>query len=282
MEDSVIQKLLVINKEFYQTFASDFSETRLRPQPGMKKILRGLPSQAKVLDLGCGNGELPIWLAGNGHTGIYLGVDMSSDLLEIARNRLNDHIDTNLQDNKNGVPILRDNFHFLRADISEQSWDDSVRKVLEIGTRDVFFDYVFAFATFHHLPAKKLHIRILQKIHSLLKGNGHLFLSNWQFLNSERLRQRIQPWETINLDQDDVEPGDYLLDWRRGGYGVRYVHHFSEDELFGLASITNFKVARSFYSDGKEGNLGLYQEWVKRKEMNMLSSPNKETQNKPN
>jgi len=77
------------------------------------------------------------------------------------------------------------------------------------------------------------------------------------------LKTRIQPWEKIGLIVDQVDSGDYLLDWRRGGYGLRYVHHFSEDELNTLAQESNFIITKSFYSDGQEGNLGLYQVWEK-------------------
>ena len=68
------------------------------------------------------------------------------------------------------------------------------------------------------------------------------------------------------LAQADVDSGDYLLDWRRGGKGYRYVHHFSEDELSRLAKLSGFHVVESFYSDGATGNLGLYQIWKKVKE----------------
>jgi hypothetical protein len=32
----------------------------------------------------------------------------------------------------------------------------------------------------------------------------------------------------VGLSANDVDPGDYLLDWRSGGEGLRYIHHFSE------------------------------------------------------
>jgi hypothetical protein len=80
-------------------------------------------------------------------------------------------------------------------------------------------------------------------------------------LNSPRLAARVQPWEAISLSQDDVDPGDYLLDWRQGGTGLRYVHYFSEPELAELAASTDFEVVESFLSDGENYRLGLYQVW---------------------
>jgi len=80
-------------------------------------------------------------------------------------------------------------------------------------------------------------------------------------LNSPRLRERIQSWEMIGLNTSQIDPHDYLLDWRHGGFGLRYVHHFSPSELENLASDTGFEIVDAFVSDGEGGNLGLYQVW---------------------
>jgi hypothetical protein len=66
------------------------------------------------------------------------------------------------------------------------------------------------------------------------------------------------------LAEEEVDEGDYLLDWRSGGAGLRYVHHFSEGELAALAESSGFEIVDTFYSDGKEGNLSIYQVWRKR------------------
>ena len=91
--------------------------------------------------------------------------------------------------------------------------------------------------------------------------DGKFILSNWQFLNSEKLRKRIQDWSKADLSEQDVDSGDYLLDWRSGGEGLRYVHYFNEEELSSLAKATGFIIQDSFYSDGESGNLSLYQLW---------------------
>ena len=81
-------------------------------------------------------------------------------------------------------------------------------------------------------------------------------------MNSEKLKARIQPWDVAAIDGSEVDAGDYLLDWRNGGKGLRYVHHFDEAELSELAQATGFQVKDVFYSDGETGDLGLYQIWV--------------------
>jgi SAM-dependent methyltransferase len=120
---------------------------------------------------------------------------------------------------------------------------------------------ITAFAVLHHIPSEKLRLDILRTVHNLLADDGKFILSNWQFLNSEKLKARIQPWESAGIQASDVDRGDYLLDWKYKGEGLRYVHHFSEDELSDLAHATRFILRETFYSDGETGNLGLYQIW---------------------
>jgi len=106
-----------------------------------------------------------------------------------------------------------------------------------------------------------LRLNILRVVQQLMKPDGILVHSNWQFLNSERLKARIQPWETAAISGSEVDVGDYLLDWRNGGTGLRYVHHFNESELDELAKASGFRIMDTFQSDGERGNLGLYQVW---------------------
>jgi hypothetical protein len=120
---------------------------------------------------------------------------------------------------------------------------------------------ITAFATLHHIPSTEMRLDILRTVRGLLKDDGKFFLSNWQFLNSGKLRSRILPWDKVGLSNSEVDEGDYLLDWRSGGEGLRYAHQFSAEELSGLASQVGMYVVDSFLSDGDGGNLGLYQAW---------------------
>jgi SAM-dependent methyltransferase len=126
------------------------------------------------------------------------------------------------------------------------------------------FNLAFAFAVLHHIPGRERRVQLLCTVRELLAPDGRFIHSNWQFLRSERLRGRIHPWGEVGLSDAEVDPGDYLLDWRRGGFGLRYVHHFSEDELASLAAESGFRVLETFYADGETGDLGLYQIWGRR------------------
>lgn len=246
METSTVEQLLALNRQFYQTFALQFSATRLRLQPGVKKIMENIPQNACILDLGCGNGELPQALENAHFRGQYIGCDVSSGLLDIAKSRFSSHAD--FPPNK---------YQFFQVDLASPGWEKAIPELP--------YDYALSFAVLHHLPGKNLHFRTLSNLRALFERQAvprSFFIhSVWQFLNSPRLCARIQPWNTIGLNDEDVDPGDYLLDWRHGGQGLRYVHLFNETELQELAEATGFTIQQTFYSDGEGGKLGLYQVW---------------------
>lgn len=230
--------LIEINRDFYTRFGNSFSATRHRIQPGVRRVLEMLNGDESILDLGCGNGEFARELAKRGHRGPYLGVDFS-------------------------LPLLRDaeaqpdalSARFMEVDLTQLSAISDQLSV--VGGWSV----VVAFAVLHHIPSQELRLNILRVVNQLLKKDGLFIHSNWQFLNSEKLKARIQPWERVRLSGSDVDDADYLLDWRSGGEGLRYVHHFDKNELEELARASNFQVIDTFYSDGEGGGLGLYQVW---------------------
>jgi tRNA (uracil-5-)-methyltransferase TRM9 len=246
MDSATAQQLITLNRDFYERFGADFSATRQRLQPGVTRVLGTLTGDESILDLGCGNGELARTLARRGHRGSYLGLDFSLPLLSDASAV------------PEGFPA-----RFIEADLIRLDEKEVRRKKKEVEPELLtsHFSLITCFATLHHIPSRDLRLQLLQTVHSLLAPNGRFILSNWQFLNSAKLRARIQPWERIGLTAADVNEGDYLLDWRRGGEGLRYVHQFSEAELTELARASGFEIMETFYSDGEGGRLGLYQIW---------------------
>jgi tRNA (uracil-5-)-methyltransferase TRM9 len=235
MKSAISQRLLTINREFYNRFGDQFSATRQRLQPGVKKILDSIQEDVSVLDLGCGNGNFLRELSQRGHKAPLLGVDFSLPLLR----------------NAESAPGVE----FREVDLT---------KLLAISDQllvDGGWDVITMFATLHHIPTHEIRLDILKTARKLLKPNGKFILSNWQFLNSAKLKSRIQSWEQVGINKSDLDEGDYLLDWRSGGEGLRYAHHFTAEELLGLAEQSEMRMTDSFSSDGDGGNLGLYQIW---------------------
>lgn len=235
MNSDTANRLLAINRQFYNRFGYQFSATRQRLQPGVRKILETIQADDSILDLGCGNGNFLRELLGRGHKAPLLGVDFSLPLLRDAESSL-------------GV-------EFREADLSQLS---VISDQLSVPDQ---WSLITAFATLHHIPSTEIRLDILRTVRKLMKPDGKFILSNWQFLNSAKLRSRIQSWERVGINESDLDEGDYLLDWRSGGEGLRYAHQFSAEELSGLANQVGMRVVDSFLSDGDGGNLGLYQVW---------------------
>ena len=235
MDANITKQLIELNRKFYDQFGESFSATRQRLQPGVRKILESIHADESVLDLGCGNGFFLRELHDRGHRAALLGADFSLPLLREA-------------ESTPGV-------EFRALDLMQLS---TVGDQLSVAGG---WDVITMFATMHHIPSREVRLDILLTVKKLLKPNGKFILSNWQFLNSEKLKARVQPWGRVGLLDSDVDEGDYLLDWRSGGEGLRYAHQFSAEELFGLAEQAQMKVEASFLSDGENGRLGLYQVW---------------------
>ena len=238
MDSVTAARLIELNREFYTRFGDSFSATRHRIQPGVRRVLERLHGHENILDLGCGNGELRRELARRGQRGSYLGVDFSLPLLREAE-----------------AQPVGFSATFKEVDLTQLS--AHIDQLLAAGP----WSLVTAFAVLHHIPSRDLRESMLKAIHKLLGPDGLFIHSNWQFLNSEKLRARIQPWEAASISESDVDAGDYLLDWRSGGAGLRYVHHFDQVELRELAGSTGFQIKDTFLSDGESGDLGLYQVW---------------------
>jgi len=238
MHPDTAQRLIEINRDFYTRFGHSFSATRHRIQPGVRRLLETLHGEESILDLGCGNGELARELAKRGQRGAYLGVDFSLPLLQEAQ-----------------APPGGFSAKFKQVDLTQLP---DFREKLSVPGG---WSLITAFAVLHHIPSNEVRLDILRTVHGLLAADGRFVLSNWQFLNSEKLKARIKPWDEVALRASEVDAGDYLLDWRSGGTGVRYVHQFSESEMAVLARDAGFMVQETFYSDGTSGDLGLYQVW---------------------
>jgi SAM-dependent methyltransferase len=241
MKPETIALLLNLNREFYDAYAQSFSSTRYTIQPGIRRLLPQLLRSKKLLDFGCGNGNLAQALLEAGFTGTYLGIDNSTSLLESAKNIIFKY-DT-------------DRFAFRQIDLSAQ-------------LEPLLFqpDTIVSFAVIHHFPALSYLDRFFEFAANNLGPKGKFYLSTWQVKNSPRLKDRIQPWSILDIDAQEVTEDDLLLDWRADPTQqphYRYVHHYDPHVLKKAGISAGLKLENEFYSDGKEGDLALYQVWQK-------------------
>lgn len=231
MNKQTIDLLNEVNRKFYNQFAPTFAASRARSEPGLERLFKEMSVDARVLDLGCGQGRIALLIP---PTCTYTGMDFSSSMLEVAR-----------------TEALKHNIsaEFCAGDLLSESWPlkDEAR-----------FDWIILRAILHHIPGAQNRINILRHAQHHLAPQGKIVLANWQFLDSPRLQRRLLDWDVIDLSVADVQTGDYLLDWKRDGYGIRYVHLLNEVETQILAAQVNLNVVDLFRADGHQNNLTLY------------------------
>jgi len=242
MEPEVVNKLLQLNQDFYATYAQSFSNTRYSVQPGVQRLLPQLMQAELVVDLGCGNGNLAQLVRKQGFCGSYLGVDENEYFLEQAELAARE--------------ASCGSYAFRSGSLADSSW---------LGLFE-HADAICSFASLHHLPGADLHRQFFASVNARLSPGGLFYLSCWQVLGSARLEKHIVSWKTHGIPPEQLSETDLLLDWRADPdkpAKLRYVHHFSPSELQALGNSQGLHLVDEFFSDGKEGDLGLYQVWQK-------------------
>ncbi len=236
MDEQTIKKLLALNHQFYATFARPFAASRSLSDPALTSILPHIPHRARVLDVGCGNGRLALLLDQERPGSTYLGVDAVPELIEVARAQAG-QLDT-----------ISAKFHV--ADVTRPGWNETIDNTP--------FDRVVMLAVLHHIPSLRLRAQVVRASANLLASDGRLILSTWQFLDNDRMRRKIVDWAEASIPEKALEPGDYLLDWKREGQGLRYCHLVDKIEIEYLAAESDLRVRETFHAGGREGNLSLF------------------------
>ena len=227
MDETTVRRLVALNEEFYSQFAAPFAASRREPQPGYARLLAYLPAgRPRLLDVGCGEGRFGRFLLAAGVAADYVGVDFSAALLA-----------------GNDAPGVR-----LQRDLSRPA------ALADVGR----FDLVVCLSTLQHIPGDDNRARLLAEMGGCLAPGGHVALANWQFMGSARQRRKLRPWAEAGLDTAQLEEGDYLLSWQRGGQGRRYVALLDEAATARLAAAAGLRLVEQYRSDGREGDLNLY------------------------
>lgn len=240
-----IQKLNQLNQRFYQEVAEPFSQSREKAWTGWDQLLPYIAElleqkrKISVLDLGCGNGRFGVFLKDhfNPLQIKYAGVDTSERLLTDAKASLRDHFST---------------LQLTKVDIIESLLDQT--DVIWLNQK---WDVIVCFGVIHHLPSEPLRRGLIEKSLASLESGGLCVLAAWQFMNSQKLQQKVVSPETVGISPTEMEPNDYILSWERGKTAYRYCHHVQPAELENFPQIKDNKIAE-FFADGKENNLNYY------------------------
>jgi len=227
MNEDVARRLVAVNQAFYDRFAASFAASRSEPAPGFARLLDYISVGAAVLDVGCSDGRLARFLNQHGVLARYTGVDFSAPLLASVE------------------PALG---RFERRDLSRPNCLSGLGQ----------YDLVACLSTLQHIPGHAHRVRLVSEMRDCLRTGGYVALANWQFTAHERQRRKVRPWSTIGLEDAEVESGDYLLSWQRGGAGLRYVALLDAPATALLAAAAGLRIVEQYRSDGREGDLNLY------------------------
>ena len=244
MDEKTSEKLLALNYEFYETFVQPFAASRSLSDPALTCILPHIPQRARVLDVGCGNGRFALLLDRERPGTTYVGIDAVPGLIEVARAQASQ--------------LATVSSEFRVSDIARPGWSEELYSTRPATLHRTGFDRVVILAVLHHIPSFGLRLKVLRESASMLKSDGRLILSTWQFLDSARLRRKIVDWAEVSIAEEALEPSDYLLDWKREGRGLRYCHLVDEVEVERLAAESGLRVRETFRAGGREGNLSLF------------------------
>lgn len=126
-------------------------------------------------------------------------------------------------------------------------------------------DYAVSFGFMHHIASFEARVLFLQLLCMCVKPGGAVCVSLWQFMKSPRLSEqalRFTPaaCKQYGIAQKHLEQGDYFLSWQNDSQSFRYCHSFSDSEIPRLVECVKpyAQLERTFYADGKEGNLNCY------------------------
>lgn len=219
--------------KLYKELATKFSNSRAYPWKGWEKVSTKIKKDFKdpisVLDLGCGNGRfLDFLLSEKIEISRYVGIDNSESLLNIADSR-----------------FRQEHVQFINADL-ENNWFNILQESIPANSNNSY-NFISIFGVMHHIENHIKRVELLQNAKKLLKPNGILFVTYWQFGKYERFLNKAESLgnNDYNLPFNEIE-------------AARFCHFTDEAEAGTLEKESGVELVDSFYSDGSDAQLNLY------------------------
>jgi tRNA (uracil-5-)-methyltransferase TRM9 len=254
MTQNTIDKLNKINQDFYFRISKYWNNKVDSAWFGWNTLLPIIQEKFKdkeeisVLDLGCGNARFATFLQSNLPNLIvnYVGIDTDSQFLQNGKTR-----------NKNDSS----KFRLIQNDLIKNEWNKELNKQE--------FDLVVLFGILHHIPSSIARQNLLNQSSELLKLDGIAVFTGWRFLDKERLGKRVlnpkqlfyqHALNFFGLNKDDLEEDDYLLDWVKYEYSIRYAHYISKLEANNMAIKASLNIKTHFIDDSLQRDQNNY--WI--------------------
>lgn len=213
------QKIINQLTTVYDEIADQFSQTRYSARNDFEGFKTYLKQTQRILDLGCGNGRLLLFLqnvkiAGKQFKFTYQGIDTSKKLIKLAKNKFPQH-------------------------------KFSYGNQLLIPVEDHKFDIIFNIRSFHHIPSKKLRKEALKEMQRVSQKNGIIVITVWNLWQFKYVKNIIQAVARSIITLGAYDYNDTFIKW--GRKHKRYYHAFTLKELRKLAKYAGLEIIK----DGK-------------------------------
>ncbi|HDM67078.1 MAG TPA: class I SAM-dependent methyltransferase [Thermoplasmatales archaeon] len=194
----------------WDTIANSFDKTRRKPWNICLEFIESLPSDATIVDLGCGNGRHLIPCSG--HCREVIGLDISRNLLRIIRERTKG----------------KSNIHLIHGDLRSLPFEDNV------------FDAALYIASLHNIKGRGDRIKTLKEMYRILRENGVGLISVWSRWQDRYRRIFLKK---IFIRRRGEEFGDTIIYWKQSGLNIpRFYHLYSKREFLSDVEEAGFKV----------------------------------------
>jgi len=212
---------------FYDDIAHRFSQTRKNWWRGLGFFQKYIEDGDKVLDFGCGNGRFLEFVYGENLKIKYLGVDVSKELLAIAKNRY--------KEEKFG-PI-----------------EEEGKMNFKAGQ----FDKIVSVAVFHHFTPSMAKSS-LKEFRRILKKDGIVIITAWHLWNYKRVVYLIKSfWKNLlQLNFYKVAKLPFSFSEKKKGQKTfwRTCYWWSKRELERVARKSGLEILESGYSRDNRNN----------------------------
>jgi len=219
MRKKIINQIQEEVKSAYSAIAHEFSASRKVPWQEFNYFLAYIKRNAKVLDLGCGNGRLYEFLKPKKID--YLGIDHNSHLLEKAKEQ----------------------FPEARFQLDD---------MIDLKLPTEAFNNIFCIAAFHHVPSKSMRKQVANSMHSTLKPDGILILTVWNLFQFKYIKALLKASLSFVLHLGfKYSWNDLWIKW--GNYPIkRYYHAFRPKELLHYFPEKKWEIEEFYFT--RKGN----------------------------
>ncbi len=199
----------------YNTIAKEWDVSRFEPSGIKMRMIKGVKTEMKTLDLGCGNGLMANAIMNQG--GYYTGVDISKKLIELCKKKYASYIKTKQAE-------------FVVAD------------AMKLPFKNNYFDFAISISVMHHIPSDELRQKFMNELFRVLKNGATAKIDNWNLLE-DWARNKFNIEKQLKNIKPGHDAGDVYVGWKATGKKdyPRYIHIFSDSELRALARNAGFK-----------------------------------------